>query len=309
MKHFILFCLILCSSLKSWAGPECDYDFSLQSAALEVTDVQQVVPRQTTLNRQNGSSNGRCTNYRIYFSKGLGNSYQRKAYSLSGESINYNLHATANLAGILKDFGDAVSANEFVQGSAPNREQDYSNTFYVSVPSLSAQNSPAAGFYWDVVQVRIYGVNGSNFTYDETRNLYISLNVNKKIDISLVEEGGAFDANSTSRVMDFGILTQNQEKGVDLKIVTNASYQVRVSSLNNGSLKHQNNTKIAYALRVNGQGITLSNSAGSPVTIGSGDRTPAAGDTYNMKVKILSVTEDLTPGEYSDVITITAVAN
>jgi hypothetical protein len=105
-------------------------------------------------------------------------------------------------------------------------------------------------------------------------------------------------------------LSQHQEKGADLRVMSNGPYQIKMSSLNNGKLKNSQNIEtISYALRINGSNVALFNSAGNPVTIGSGTATSAAGDRYNLKIKILENTTQKSAGLYQDVLTITAIAN
>src|SRR5690606_8520894 len=100
-----------------------------------------------------------------------------------------------------------------------------------------------------------------------------------------------------------------QEKGADLRVVSNGPYRLKVSSQNNGKLKRSQGDTISYSLRVNNQSVTLSSSATGPVNIGQGDCTSEAGDRYNLKVKITENTSQKAAGIYQDVITITAIAN
>lgn len=309
MKYFIL---LLFFSQLSFAQNACDYELIVPYTAVQVIDSQQVIQLDITVRRERTSSSNRCKEYQIYFGKGLSNSYQRKAFSLSFNSLNYNLHRTINLNGILKDYGDALNTNEYISSTTPQHEATYTQRIYLSIPSLSAQDSPKSNSYYDIVQVSLYAneSNTGNFRIQDTKNLFVGLNVNKKIDVSLVDEGGAFDASATSKVLDFGILAQNAERAADLRVVSNTSYQIKVSSTNNGVLKHSNeNRSIAYSLRSNGTQVGLNSSAGFPVLIGTGDATDSAGDKYNLRIQIAGNPQGLPSGQYGDVITITAIAN
>lgn len=306
MKNFFFLFLVFIS--QSLLANECDYHFNLQNATIELLDTAQVVQQNFAVYRGQGSPAGRCSNYRVFFSKGLGNSYVRKAFTLWGWSLPYNLHKTVNQSGVLKDINDAVTANEFVDGLAPERNTTHSNRFFVSAPALDGEVI-RAGTYGDIVQVTIYGFNESSgkYLFEETENLTVLFLVPKKVQVSLVDEGGIFNSNSTSKVMDFGILAQNQEKGADLRVLSNGSYQVRLSSINGGKLKLASGDTITYSLRVNGSNVSLA--SGTPVQIGSGDMTDEAGDLYNLKVKITENPSSKSAGMYQDVITITAIAN
>lgn len=295
-------------SLTSIAA-ECDYHFSVANATIQIEDTAQVVQQNFSVNRGQNSPTGRCSLYRVFFSKGMANSYQRNAFTVYGSSINYNLHKTINQAGTLKDFADALASNEYVDGSAPDKNTNYTNRFFIASPGQN-NNVITAGTYFDVVQVSIYGYNENSgkYLFDEADNFTVLFYVPKKVQVSLIDEGGAFDASSTTKTMDFGLMTQNQEKGVDLRVLSNGSYQIKLSSLNNGKMV-LGNESVQYSLKVNGASVSLSSSAGSPVSIGSGNQTAQAGALYNLKVKIDESVANKGAGLYQDVITITAIAN
>ena len=304
----ILILILMGISVNLYAQ-DCEYRLNMINTVIEVLDSSQVIQQSFNLNRDNtGSGSSKCSNYRVFFSKGLGNSYTRKAYTLSGTSLNYNLHKAVNQSGVLKDRNDAVTSNEYVEGSAPVRNQNYNNSFFISVPG-KANSNIGSGFYYDVVQASIYSLDNGVLSLNTTDNLTLLFYVNQTLQVSIVDEGGTFDAGSTSKVLDFGFLTQNAEKGADLRVVSNGSYQIRISSQNNGQLKLSGNDLISYSLRVNGSTVNLASSAGSPVQIGTGSATSNAGDLYNLKVKIIEATTNKSAGMYQDILTITAIAN
>lgn len=308
MKFFLL---SLFFSLHALAAADCQYDMSLNNATIEVTDTDQVIQRDLFLTRDQQSPNGQCTKYRVFFGKGLSNSYQRKAFSIFGRSINYNLHRLVNMAGVLKDFGDALNTSEFVEGLAPSKETTYQNNFFVSVPGIAGQNYPKSEVYVDLVTVSLYAYyeKKNQYQFEDSSVLTVVYFVRDKILISLVDEGGPFDGSSTTKVLDFGILEQYQEKGVDLRVVSNTPYRVRLSSTNNGTLLGPNNAPISYGTKVNGTAVSLGSSNSSPVSIGTGDETDASGDRYNLRFQILTSTANKPSGLYQDQITITAIAN
>jgi len=305
MKALIFFFLF--TLLNSVFADDCDFNLQIGNSTILITETTQVVPLDLSINRGGHSNSPKCHQYRIFFGKGNANSYQRKAYSLFLKSINYNLHKNINLSGILKEFGDALNSNEYLEGTSPNIYTTYTNRFYVAVPGTNDLNTPS-GYYWDNVQVQIYGYNPSNgqLYFDQSATLTVFFIVQNRLSISLVDEGAPHDANATSKVMDFGTITQGEEQGVDLRVVSNSSYEVRVSSQNSGDLKGPESATIDYELRVNGAAINLAGSAQR--TIGNGDQTDSAGDRYNLKVKITGATQNLPSGLYQDVVTITASA-
>lgn len=304
-----LFILLPCILL---AGPECDYDLRLTNATVLINESTQVIQQNFTLERGQNSPNGRCGVYRLFFGKGMANSYQRAAFQGSGQA-KYNLHPQINAASVLKEIGDALSSQEYIQGSAPEKLTTYSGSFYVSVPALSAQGNLAPGIYSDTVQVAVYGLNpnSGNYLYDGITNLTVTLVVTNQIAISIVEEGASFNPTSTSRVLDYGVLNLNQELGADVLVQSNTPYQLRISSPNGGALKHETSSEtIGYQLKVNNTNVGLTGTQGSPVTIGGNTgATQTAGDRYNLKIKISETTDSKISGQYQDVLTITAIAN
>ena len=304
----ILGIMSLLLSFTAWADPECEYRLSLSNATVQVTEASQVVELSASLYRgRDSSSSSRCDNYRIFFSKGLANSYQRRAYTILSQYMNYNLHRTNNQIGVLKDFGDAINVNEFLEGTSPNRSTTYTEKFYVAVPGLSSTISK--GIYVDNIQASVYAYKPSSgkYLYEDSASLTVYFFIPSNIDISLIDEGGTFDVSSTSKVIDFGNLEKGQQKGVDLRVVSNSSYKVRLSSANGSKLKGPGTSVVNYSLKVNGGSVSLP--ANSAIEIGSGWATTNAGDKYNLKFQILDETKNLQSGLYQDNITITAIAN
>lgn len=295
-------------SLTAWADPECDYRLTLSNATVQVTEASQVVELSASLYRgRDSSGSSRCDNYRIFFSKGLANSYQRRAYTILAQYMNYNLHRSNNQIGVLKDFGDAINVNEFLEGASPNRSTTYTEKFYVAVPGLSSTISK--GIYVDNIQASVYAYKPTSgkYLYEDSATLTVYFFIPSNIDISLVDEGGTFDVSSTSKVIDFGNLEKGQQKGVDLRVVSNSSYKVRLSSANGSKLKGPGTSVVNYSLKVNGGSVSLPTN--TAVEIGSGWATTNAGDKYNLKFQILDETKNLQSGLYQDNITITAIAN
>lgn len=306
MKFLILFLMSFSFNL---LAQDCRYNLNIFNAAIEVLDSSQVIQQPFSLERSwTGSGSFKCNNYRVFFGKGLANNYQRRAFTIFGSSYSYNLHRGVNQSGVLKERNDAVTSNEYIEGSAPNRSQTYTNNFFISVPG-KASGTWSSGYFYDVVQVALYSVDNGVLTYETTNNLTLLFYINQTVQVSIVDEGGTFDASATSKVLDFGYLTQNAEKGADLRVVSNGSYQIRISSQNNGQMKLGQSDQIAYSLRVNGSNVNLSSSASSPVQIGSGNATGSSGALYNLKVKITENTQNKSAGMYQDILTITAIAN
>jgi hypothetical protein len=214
-----------------------------------------------------------------------------------------------NANGILKEQPDALSSLEWVELIAPDRSVSYQTPFFISIPSLTNQNFPPKGIYSDNLQVAIWTIKQSVFVFDQVTNLAISLVVPTRLDISLVDEGAPFNANSTSKVFDFGNLAQNVQRSGDLRVMSNTPYQLRISSQNGGVLKKGLDT-LAYSFLVNNSVIGLAGSANSPISFATGTgNSGLSGDRFNIVVKITEGTSSKAAGIYEDIISITAIAN
>lgn len=306
MRTFLLILLFAAAAFAD--DNQCGHTLTLGNATIQIQNGLQVIQQAYTI-RRTDSSNGRCSTYHLYFSKGLGNSYQRKAFNTGGQSADYNLHQNIQMSGTLKDVNDASSSTEFIEGSTPNENVDYTGYFYISVPGLSSQGSLAGGTYTDNIQIRIYSVkNNGTETAEGVKPFSVNLIANISMEISIVDEGGSHNSSSTAKTLDFGFLATNAELGADIMVSSNTSYQVRLSSLNNGALK-LNAGAIAYQLRANNTVYNMGSSASTPVTVGSGPPNGSTPARYNIKIKITGSTSNLLAGQYTDTITITAIAN
>lgn len=307
MKALIIFLMLISSA---WADSDnpCNTNLTLGNATIQVQNNIQVIAQSYSISRSD-PSNGRCSSYRLYFSKGIANSYQRQAANSSGARADYNLHQNIQMVGTLKDVNDANSSTEYIQGSTPNENVSYNGTFYISVPGLSSQGSLANGTYTDNIQIRVYSEkNNGDLLLEEVQPFSVNLIVSVNMEISLVDEGGIHNASSTAKILDFGNLATNQELGCDITVSSNTAYQVRLSSLNNGNLVRGSST-VAYQVRVNNTPYAMTSSASSPVTVATGVPTGTNPARYNVKVKITGTTTDNVAGDYADTITITAITN
>ncbi len=305
MKLILLVSAFL--SFGAWAAPDCGLASTLGNATIQATNSQQVIQQDFSVSR-NHPNNNRCSNYILYFSKGRANSYQRSAYNTLNQPYLYNLHSNINLSGILKDRNDALSLNEVVTGATPNNGGTYNGSFFISVTPTS--NNSYAGTFTDNIQVSLFrasDVNDQNL--EEVNTFNLTINIPTTINLSLVDEGGVFNPASTTKVMDFGDFVQNQEMGADLMVSSNTPYQIRFSSLNNGVMKNSGDS-VNYQLKVNQSVINMQGSGSSPVVVAvSGTSSVAAGDRYNVRVKIIDAPDSKAAGLYQDSITITAIAN
>ena len=302
MKYFALALTLL--STHAWGDGDCDYDLSLGNFTAAVQDIAQVIPHSLTISRDANSSN--CHNYRLYFGKGLANSYQRRAYS-GGHSLPYNLYRTVGLGNVLKDFGDA-SVNEYLSGFMPNRYADYNATWYVEVKSKDLLFNVPPGTYTDTLPVKAYNLrNNGDVDYQATRYMTLSFVVPRYAEVSVVPENQAHNPSSTVYIMDFGNMEPNEELRADLLIKANVPYGMSVSSSNGGFLKKTPaTTNVPYQIQI-GSGGWISPPTSSYWLGQEYSGSSQSGRRYKIKVRLGNFS-NLDDGEYNETITITVSA-
>lgn len=302
--------IVLCAylvSYKTWAN--CHFELSLPSVSYTVTDINPTVSQNFSLYRHSGGPD--CDNYTLGFSKGNSSTYNRVATNaLSGATINYNIYKTSAAATPLQKLADASSINQVLSG-AIDKKETLSLEYYFKLDNLSSTSIARGGVYTDTLQVEASpGVFSDAEAPESTYPLVVNIVVPKNISISLVDSGAVHDGASTSKVLDFGELTENEEMAFDVRVVSNAGFSLSVSSSNNQQLEidggaNGGNGRIAYDFYSSNTAKNLSTSSTSPVAIGSGSgSTPAQGVGIPVRVVIKSVENKLS-GTYKDYVTFT----
>lgn len=303
MNLFILLFLIFSGNIYA---QECDFQFNQNQINVDYTGDAIAIPFTINLERPNNARSDLCSYAAFFFSRGLANSYDRRVYSWWG-SLSYTLE-NISPAGTLKDFGDHSGPNEFL-GTFIERNQSKTLTGVFKMPAQ--ETSLGSGHYFDVVNVTVYAYKSdSNYRVGMTKQLIINVQKRVNIALSIVSEGGSFDAGSTQAVLDFGNMTTGKTLASDLIVKSNIGYRIKMSSQNNGQFKHQSSAQyIPYTFYLAGNTRSLSGSAQNPVTVvtKSGSSIPA-GDRYNMRVQLGNISGKPF-GEYSDYITITVQSN
>lgn len=249
----------------------------------------------------------------IGISKGGGASYATRTGTDSAKVIRYQIYNSNTLTNIVKDVPDITSANDVIQGgfaSGTNLTQNV--LYYLEVPYNLATTPTmvSAGTYTDSYTINIYeGSDPLAFTTPvDTAAVSLTITVDKLIELSLVDSGGSFQVASTNRSIDFGTLSQGQASAFDLRVRTNAGFNVTFSSANDGRLKHTTqNSYVPYNLYVNAVLLNMSSSNATPVVGLSGSgQTALSGLAYPLRLVIGSLTGASLSGSHSDQITITA---
>ena len=259
----------------------------------------------------------KACDYGVTFTKGGASDYQRRMIGSSAQ-LSYQLFKDPSLTQILKDIPDITGPENYFSGSFPmGQNLSQTLTYYFQIPQglATTPTLKPSGLYSDLFTVNIYeGTTSANFgTPDSVANTTVATTIPKIIDLSLANSGGTFDPAQTSQSLNFGTLTEGQAMGFDLKVRSNAGFNVTFSSQNNGVLKHSNPNimdTIAYSLSVNSSIKDLSHSQTTPVTTATGSgQTSLSGVTSPVRVSIGQVGSNRMAGQYSDNITVTATTN
>jgi hypothetical protein len=184
-------------------------------------------------------------------------------------------------------------------------------TYYFSYVRPGS-SPPLAGVYTDNIELNSYkGIFPDYQSNDKSKNLFISIIVPKLASLSLVDSGSGYDPSQSMKILDFGELVANQELGFDIRMVSNAGFQLKISSANNGSMNiagsTDNNSKIAYNFLINNQVINLGNSQTTPVIIANGSGVTASGGAVVSAKAIIQSVDGKNFGVYQDYLTLTII--
>ncbi len=295
-------------SSKTFAA--CGYSLSAPAIIYTASDINPRTSYPVTLSRTNtgGSS---CKNFTIGFSKGGANSYNRRATnSLVGATLAYNLYKTATSTSSLRLLTDASSNAQLLSGTIAKNSSTPLN-YYFALGSIGSVATVRAGIYQDLITLEARsGTYLDDKGPEASQTLPISIIIPKIASLSLVNTGGVYDSASTSKTLDFGELATNEELSFDVIVLSNAGYQLSVSSANNQIMKlsgssSSTDTQINYNFYANSILKNLATSATSAVLLSNGTGvTPAQGARVPIKVVIQSV-DDKVEGVYQDYLTFT----
>ena len=316
MKKIILFLLV--GFISRSAFSDCTAgDMSLLGFTPSVVDF--TVGSTVTMDYQ--TSHGPFTGaahcyYFAYMDYGGASSWTTRylTHITSGATIPFNVYSLASVASgsIVRLVGD-VSSNIQVVYNTPERFSPSAstvtntNTFYAKLGTLPAVLAP--GIYTESLIFRVTARLSSPPSSDWgawpvvlSRGVQFVYQVEKDLSLSLVASGGVFDPFSTAKLMSFGELDSFEMRTADI-IQTNVGYRLKVSSVNDGTMKHSSSIAIPYTMRASGVAVNLVGSSISPVQVSSSVlNSPSLGFVIPLEIEVGAVTGTEPGGEYSDVI-------
>lgn len=293
-------------SAQSFAA--CFYSLNAPSVNYTFSDNDSSAVEQTlTLNRGN-SNDSKCDTFLVGFSQGGASSYNRRAVNTAnGSTFPYNLYKTNNSTTMLKRVEDASSLSQVLNGAVA-RNGSTSLSYFFKPGSLSNSNLTRAGLYKDTISLDIQSGDLNDLSAEANNTLQVNINVPKLASLSLVNSGDSYDSNSTNKTLDFGELSENEDMTFDIIVLSNAGYNLSVSSLNRQVMQLQGapprtSSQINYQFYANSSLKNISSSSPVSIMTGSGV-TPVQGARIPVKIIIQSVTGK-DPGIYQDYLTFT----
>ncbi|MBF0360884.1 MAG: hypothetical protein HQK49_07725 [Oligoflexia bacterium] len=248
--------------------------------------------------------------YFVGISKGRSSDYNRNLY-LGNSKLPMQLYKNNSSNYIIKDIPDIRSDSDCITGTFIKKNKILENILtYKTTLSLPA-NIMLAGTYTESYTVNLYqGTVSSGGLIQSSKTLTYTYNYPTKIDLSLVSSGAPFDLTSTYQNLNFGVLASGQSMSFDIVVLSNAGYNLYLSSTYNGNLKHTNyQSMVNYSMLINNSTINLAGSSSTPVLAASGVGVTAnEGQRIPVRVVMGEVKNQLA-GQYSDVIFITIATN
>ncbi len=137
-----------------------------------------------------------------------------------------------------------------------------------------------------------------------TRPIQFIFRIKKKLDVSIVANGGVFDPLATAKVMNFGDLVALETQTADVLVNSNVGYRLSFSSRNEGRLKHSEfSVFVPYTLSVSGAQVNLVSSNSNPVVVSSAPgMSPPGGFVVPLNIQIGNLSGGETGGTYTDVV-------
>lgn len=302
---FIPFALLLCLSSEALAAAACNgMQLELFPNAIDLAGNSSPTI-VTRVKRQN--KNKACTFF-ITADYGTASTFSNRHLDRSGGSATIPVQLFTNLSGtnVMKNLMDASSSSDVISGTFPqNSGPDWIDTpFYVKLDTGGYQQS---GFYSQNFTIRVFVGDFNDYQQVASHTLSLTYNMQKSIDLSLVETGAAFNVYSTSRLMDFDYLTQGKVRACDLIINYNAGYRLTIGSLRLGRLKHVSQSDVInYTMTLNGSVVNLSSGIVTlPPVSGA---APSGGLRLPIQVTIGSLAGKAT-GTYQDIVLFSVVSS
>jgi spore coat protein U-like protein len=247
---------------------------------------------------------GEACSYFVVFSTGMGKGASRAASG--ADTLDYHIVASPSRRVILGDPTQA-GGQECLSGFFPAGGSEQELSYTIVVP---ARQLKPAGRYADLIRIALHQGTPGNSVQHDVRVITFSVRIDAIAALSLVPPGSGFTPNAQLSRLDFGSLSQNKTRRMDLRVRSNAGYHVTFESENGGVMRHLDPsvaTIVPYRLQVGGQIINLASGRQTPVSLPK-RLTGLEGDGHELQV-IIGETGNALAGNYRDNITVTVASD
>ena len=269
---------------------------------------------QTVNFQVEAGATGATCEYFIALSTGQSGDFNRRKLSQVANLLNYNAYTDAGRT-IFKGPPTAAQG-EVISGSFPvaiAMTQINNHSFYWTIDPQ--QIVPAQRTYYSDVNLSLSLYTGTLLTSPQlvaSAAVTFQALVETSVDLSLVKSGAPFNINDTTQLVDFGILSSGEQRGMDVVVRSNNGYAVSMQSLNRQVMVHAQapavTDTVPYQVVLSGGGVDLS--TGAPVQVISGTgTTPATGISFPIEITVGNLSGTEAAGTYSDIISVTVTAN
>lgn len=301
----ILLMMFLLTFFSSVSSAQCGLSIAANDISVDWDATWSIQSVSITVSKTNPAA---CT-FGLGFSKGASGNYTRYALN-GGLQLFYQLYNNNAGTNILKDAPDTTTVNDVVMVTLPAGSGPQVIQYFFDIPYALA-TSPFlahAGTYLDSFTINAYeGSDPSLFSAPPATSAVVNLTVTieKLIKLSFTDLGGIFVDGATTKSVNFGKLTSGEVSRFNLAMQTNAGFSITLSSANAGNLKHLTTTSLVpYTIEVNN---VVADLTGATAVASGGGQTSLSGLIYPVKIIVGVIPPSAIAGDYSDVVTVTAV--
>ena len=268
----------------------------------------QTLQRDITIKRGNPGNNA-CRRYHLALTNGAAGNINRKMFN-NAANLPYNFYRNAALSQIIRDHPNVNSQNHVINGQFNLLQTQKVVSFYLNYPAPPYLSSVATGQFSDNLQLKLYrGYWDNMISLDDTQALTPTLQVPTYTAISLIETGAPFNAADTFQLLDFGTLETNESMDFDIAVESNISYNLTMSSANNGNMKLLGGPDtITYSIQIGPNTYSLVGSQNNPMIVSNHLGTTNQGGFRHPVSVVIGSVANKSAGTYQDTITIEAVA-
>jgi len=319
-RHAITCALLLLSSCEAAAlcvglkfvGVPSVVTFAGGSGGYNVYDSGRYL--QTVNFRVEGGATGATCEYFVALSTGQSGDFNRRRLSQAANVLNYNAYIDAGKT-IFKAPPTAAQG-EVISGRFPVAialTQTNNHSFFWTIDPQQIVPAQQAHYADANLSLDLYsGTLLIGSTLVASAAVTFRALVESSVDLSLVRSGAPFNINDTTQLVDFGVLSSGEQRGMDVVVRSNNGYAVSMQSLNGQVMVHAQapavRDTVPYQVVLSGGGVDLS--TGAPVQVISGTgTTPATGTSFPIEFTVGNLSGTEAAGTYSDIISVTITAN